>query len=94
MKNLKIIKPNIKIYPTVNTCMRVENRENIKKSLAIGQKAAYFNSCRHFVNIVEGGGLWGFSGILSLCEEITDAFNFEKDTKSIIQIKGLGCGCC
>ncbi len=85
---------NIKIYPTVNACMRVENRHNIKKAVAIGQKAAYFNSSSHFVNIVEGGGLWGFSGIIKLCDEIENAFNYEKDTRKLIQIKGLGCGCC
>ena len=36
------------------------NEENV---LAIGQKAAWFTGTRHFVNLVEGAGLYGFDGI-------------------------------
>ena len=62
------------------------------KVLALGQKAAYFSGTDHFVNIVEGAGLYGFDGITQLIEMMTDANLKEKDARSLIQVKGLGCG--
>ncbi len=59
--------------------------------LAIGQKAAYFLGTPHFVNLLEGGGLYGYRGICRLCGLIAEAAREEKDTKSIIQVKGWGC---
>ncbi|MEG1537324.1 MAG: nitrogenase component 1 [Clostridiales bacterium] len=61
------------------------------KLLAIDQKAAYFSGTKHFVNLVEGGGLWGFDGIIALARLMIDAVGREQDTKEIIQIKGWGC---
>ena len=91
---LKENRPEIEIFATVHPKMRVLSRESTEKTIAIGQKAAYFTGTQNFVNIVEGGGHWGYDGILRLCDEIEDAFLNEKDAKNLIQIKGLGCGCC
>jgi hypothetical protein len=91
--------PELMIYPTTDVLMRVEPRQNAKKSLAIGQKAAYFTGTRNFVNIVEGaepgrGELIGFAGETRLAQLICEAVKTEKDTRKLIQIKGAGCGCC
>ena len=74
--------------------MRFASREREQKVLALGQKAAYFAGTPHFVNVVECGGMFGFDGICRLAKLMEEAFCEEKDTKSLIQIKGLGCGCC
>ena len=71
--------------------MRFVKRHTDKKILALGQKAAYFTGSNNFVNIVEGGGMYGFSGIIKLCDLMIDAFLNEKDMKKLIQFKGLGC---
>lgn len=84
---------DLKIYPVDNVKMRVLPRKNKEKILAIGQKAAYFTGSNNFVNIVEGGGMYGFDGICRMAQLMTDAMNNEKDMKSLIQIKGLGCEC-
>jgi hypothetical protein len=61
--------------------------------LAIGQKAAFHCNTNHFVNIVEGGGLYGFSGLQALVRLIEEARTKEKtDMRTLVQIKGLGCG--
>lgn len=86
--------PDLLLYPTVHTCMRVAPRENEEKILAVGQKAAYFAGTDYFVNIVEGGGMYGFDGILKLTELMCRAFREPKDARALIQIKGMGCGCC
>lgn len=91
---LKEHAPDLEIYPTVHASMRVLPRKNEHKVLAIGQKAAYFTGTPYFVNVVEGGGFWGYESILQLAELMCDAFSHEKDTKSLIQIKGMGCGNC
>lgn len=67
-----------------------EKKENL---LAIGQEAAYFTGTKHFVNIVENDGLYGFHGICRLMELISDAAAHEKDTRRLIQVKGLGIQC-
>lgn len=84
--------PSLKLYSTIHVKMRVLNRESKEKTLAIGQKAAYFTSSNNFINIVEGGGMYGFDGICKLANLMVDAFENEKDAKKLIQIKGLGCG--
>lgn len=90
---LKKTNHDMEIYATVHPSMRVLPR-TAEKTVAVGQKAAYFTGTRNFVNIVEGGGHWGYDGIIRICDEIGDAFLTEKDTKSLIQIKGMGCCCC
>lgn len=91
---LKVNAPELEIYPTVHVSMRVMPRKNKHKILAIGQKAAYFNGTDHFVNVVEGGGFWGYEAIIRLTELMCEAYEQPKDTKALIQIKGMGCGNC
>ena len=85
--------PDIMLMPTVSPRMRTLSRQRDGKVVALGQKAAYFTSTPYFVNIVEGGGLYGFDGIERLCALIAEAYNTPKDTMALIQIKGWGCGC-
>ncbi|MGI5824411.1 MAG: nitrogenase component 1 [Bacillota bacterium] len=85
--------PELKLAATVHVKMRVLNRISEEKTVAIGQKAAYFTGTNNFVNIVEGGGMYGFDGICRLAELMKDAYLHEKDAKKLIQIKGLGCCC-
>ncbi len=85
--------PDLQIYATVQVKMRVLPRETSEKTLAVGQKAAYFTGSPYFVNTVECGGYYGFSGIRQMLSLMEDAFLHEKDTRKLIQIKGLGCGC-
>ena len=63
--------------------MRVLSRKNNRKILAIGQKAAWFTGSRNFVNMVQGGGLYGFDGIRRLCDLMTEAYQQEKDTEDL-----------
>ncbi len=58
--------------------------------LAIGQKAAYFGRSRHFVNLVQGEGLYGFDGIRRTAELMMDAYLNEKDTEKLVIQKDGG----
>ena len=58
--------------------------------LALGQKAAYFNTTRHFVNLVEGGGFWGFDAICRLAKNLRTAMHEKKDIRSLVSRKGWG----
>jgi len=102
-ERLKEVKPDIKVYPTNEPAMRFavanDNTDNPEKldtqiTLAIGQKAAYFTNTSHFVDIVEGGGMYGYSAIKKLSDMMIDAFQNEKDTKKVISHKGWGCSSC
>ncbi|MBR1811450.1 MAG: nitrogenase [Clostridia bacterium] len=94
-ESIRTLCPSLMLYPTAHAAMRFARPQaSQERILAIGQKAAYFTASRHFVNVVETGGMLGFDGIVRLCGLIQDAYMHEKDTKSLIQIKGLGCGCC
>lgn len=86
--------PYIDIYATVNVKMRFLERSTDRKTVAIGQKAAYFTGTQYFVNMIEGGGMYGFDGICRLVEMLEDAYMHPKETRNIIQIKGWGCGVC
>ena len=91
---LKVNCPNLELRATIHPKMRVLPRENEGKILAIGQKAAWFTGSRHFVNMVQGGGLWGFDGIRRTAELMTEAFLEEKDTEDLVVRKGWGCESC
>jgi hypothetical protein len=92
---LKENTPDLIISATVNAKMRfARNVSQKEKVLAIGQKAAYFSSTNNFVNMVAGGGMYGFNGIVRLAKMMTDAYLYKKDTKAVIRIKGLGCESC
>lgn len=88
--------PNLLLYPTVHSKMRFMAAKEPSNMLAIGQKAAYFANTNHFVNVVEGGGMHGYQAILQTLAAMQEAFLEEKDMRSLIQIKGMGCeeGCC
>ena len=90
---LKSEYPELMLYATVHAKMRVLPRGSCEKIIALGQKAAYFCQSQNFVNIVEGGGLYGFDGIIRLTELMSEAFTETKDTQKLIQVKGWGCGC-
>lgn len=85
--------PDVLLYPTVDARMRVEPRISAEKIIAIGQKAAYFCNTEYFANIVENGGYYGYGAIINLCRDVLDAYNNPKDTRGLIQIKGMGCCC-
>lgn len=76
-------------HPKMSVLPRASEKNG--ETLAIGQDAAYFTGTKHFVNIVESDGLYGFHGIRRLMELICDAAEHEKDARRLIQVKGLGC---
>ncbi len=86
--------PDLELWPTVHPAMRVARRTAAEPLLAIGQKAAYFTGSKHFVNIVEGAGLYGFDGIRRMAELMLDAARQSRDPAEHIQQKGWGCSCC
>lgn len=86
--------PELKLISTVRPEMRVRTRQQSEKILAIGQKAAWFTESRNFVNMVQGGGLWGFDGIRHTTQLMVEAFHEEKDPEDLIVRKGWGCESC
>ena len=86
--------PELELIATIQVKMRVLPRGEEEKVLAIGQKAAYFSRSRHFVNLVQGEGLYGFDGIRRTAELMMDAYRNEKDTERLVIQKGWGCECC
>lgn len=86
--------PQVQLSSIVMPDLRVASRTRDRDVLAIGQKAAWFTGTSHFVNIVEGAGLWGFSGIRAMAELMRDALAHEKDTRDLVPRKGLGCPSC
>lgn len=90
---LKEHKPELKLIATMKPECRVKKRDQ-EDMLAIGQKAAWFTGTSHFVNVVQGGGLFGFDGIRKTMELMKEAFMEPKDTRSLIIRKGWGCESC
>lgn len=86
--------PELKLISTIRPEMRVRTRQQSEKILAIGQKAAWFTGSRNFVNMVQGGGLWGFDGIRRTAQLMLEAFNEEKAPEDLIVRKGWGCESC
>lgn len=78
------------VLPELRVAPRVRERE----PLALGQKAAWFTGTSHFVNVVEGGGLWGFAGIRRLAALMVEALEVERDARDLVPRKGLGCASC
>lgn len=87
-KHLKENRPDIMIHPTNRPSMRFE-KAGRTDAIALGQKAAEFAGTDHFVNIAEGGGLFGFAGVAELMELMRDAYRNEKDRREVIQKKGF-----
>lgn len=86
--------PQLVIYSTLNAKMRFFSSPDEGKVLAIGQKSAYFSNTEYFVNIVAGGGYYGFDGIKRIAKLMCAGFMSKKDTKKVVQYKGLGCESC
>ena len=84
------------LVPTVHPAMRFAHpaEPGQEKILCIGQKAAYFNNSKHFVDIVAGGGFYGYTQITRISQLMEEAFATEKETEIIIQHKGWGCESC
>ena len=95
-ERLRALAPDLLLTATVNVKMRFAGK-GVHESgdvLAIGQKAAYFSGTKHFVNIVSGGGMYGFDGVARLARLMIEAAAHEQDTEVVIQYKGLGCRSC
>ena len=86
--------PDLLLYPTVHAGMRFMAKKEKTNVLAIGQKAAYFDNTNHFVNVVEGGGMFGYDAVLHTLELMSEAYLKEKDMRNLIQMKGMGCEGC
>jgi hypothetical protein len=95
-ERLRALAPGLLLTATVHAKMRFAGKGVHEHGdvLAVGQKAAYFSGTKHFVNIVSGGGMYGFDGIARLAERMADAATHEQDTETVIQYKGLGCRSC
>ena len=59
--------------------------------LAVGPKAAWYCGTAHFVNLVDQGGMWGYSAIRKLAALMEEACRIAKDTRDLVPRKGLGC---
>ena len=99
--------PDLMLHPTVHASMRFAAAENTAHAerneaqssgraqvLAIGQKAAYFENTKHFVNVVEGGGMNGYEAIVRTLGLMKEAYLEEKPMRDLVQVKGLGCEVC
>ena len=89
--------PDLELYATVNVMSRFmahDTGTDNEKWLAIGQKAAYFLNTDYFVNVVEGGGMFGYEAVTDGLKLIREAFLEKKEMRKLVQIKGMGCGSC
>ena len=100
--------PELKLKATIHVDRRVdhshfpgedggrkeEGTESEKRILALGQKAAWFAGTAYFVNMVQGGGLFGFHGIRKMAEYVMEAWQEKKDTRDLVIRKGWGCESC
>lgn len=86
--------PRVQLSSIILPELRVASRTRSSEVLALGQKAAWFTGSSHFVNMVEGGGLWGYAGIRTLVALMIEAWKTPKDTRDLIPRKGLGCDSC
>ena len=86
--------PELMLLATVQVKMRVLPRKTEREMLALGQKAAWFTGSRHFVNMVQGAGLYGFDGIRRLAHLMVEAAREEKETPDLVIRKGWGCESC
>lgn len=93
-EHLKENYPELELYPTVHPKMRFMRMPEPTNFLAIGQKAAHMTNTAHFVNIVEGGGMFGYEAVIRTMKLMREAFLEEKDTRKLIQYKALGCESC
>ena len=86
--------PDVQLSSTILPDLRVAPRTRDTAMLAIGPKAAWFCGSGHFVNMVFGGGLWGFAGVRTMARLMREAWLAEKDVRDLVPRKGLGCVSC
>ncbi|SEK80650.1 nitrogenase component 1 [Ruminococcus albus] len=91
---LKEISPDIEIYSAVNVNMLHFPEEEHERVIAVGQKAAHYFSTDYFVNIVQNGGYYGFTGIAEIARLMEEAAAEPKDRRTLISHKGIGCESC
>jgi len=93
MEALRVSAPDLRYRAITNFRCRTWPRDEAegKTLIAIGQKAAYYTGTDHFVNLIYNNGLWGFTGIVQLCELIEEAYHQTSDVRKLIQIKAWGC---
>lgn len=87
-------RPKLEIFSAVNVNMLEFHAEEHEPVLAIGQKAAYYFATDHFVNMVMGGGYYGYAGIATIAGLIKDAYQNPKNRREVVRHKGLGCASC
>lgn len=90
---LKVNVPALPLISTILPPMVHLGRDQIADDgnvIAFGQKAAWYEQTGHFVNMIEGGGLWGYQGIREICSLLEDAARTELDRMQIIPRKGMG----
>ena len=83
--------PDLLLRATNQPQLRVLPRPERKDCLALGQIAAWAENTPHFVNLVEGGGLWGYDGVRAMANAMIAAWKEEKNTEDLAPRKGLGC---
>ena len=86
--------PRLSLRSTMHYKRRLLPRDEVQRHgpvLAVGQKAAYFTGTKHFVNLIENSGLYGYTGLLKLMDMMILAVGTEQDVQSLIQIKAWGC---
>ena len=88
---LKTHAPELMLIATTQPHLRMKQRGTDEKVLALGQIAAWAEGTPWFVNLVEGGGLWGYGGIRTLANWMVEAAQTKKDTRDLVPRKGLGC---
>ena len=86
--------PELALSSIILPEMRVSPRSRPERTLAVGQKAAWFTGSNHFVNLVQGGGLWGFAGVRAMARLMLEAWREKKDARDLIPRKGWGCESC
>ena len=84
-------RPELMLIATTQPQLRLKSREPGAPILALGQIAAWAEGTPWFVNLVEGGGLWGYDGIRTMAKQMVEAANTKKDTRDLVPRKGLGC---
>ena len=88
---LQKLKPDLKIYSAENWNMRLMDRKHDGKIVAIGQQAAYFNNTNYFIDIIHGADMYGYRAIEKWLDLLEEAYDTEKDMKTLIQHKGWRC---
>ncbi len=83
--------PKLLLIATTQPQLRMRTRGSNTPVLALGQIAAWAEGTPWFVNLVEGGGLWGYDGIRTMAQRMSEAARTKKDTRDLVPRKGLGC---